>query len=430
LHKTNLSLPGPDNTLRQTLPNGITVLARENFASPAVVISGYLEAGSEDEPLEKAGLSAFTDEVMERGTHRRSFAQLYEEVESVGASFGLGSGVHLTSFGAKGLVEQLPLLLDILNDVLRNPAFPPEQIERARGEILSALREQEHSTRARANRAFHELAYPAEHPYHRRVSGTPETITNITRDAMRTFHERYFSPQGMVIAIVGAVKATEALKAVTEIMGDWSARRPARSPLPDVPALAAISRQTIAIPEKTQSDLVLGWPGPPRRSPDFLSCYLANTVLGVFGMMGRLGERVRSQNGLAYYVYSRVDGGTGPGPWQTNAGVNPANVAAAIEMILDEVQRLREELVPEEELNDSKAYLTGSLPLQLETNEGVAQALTNIERYGLGLDYLRRYREIIMNITAKEAQAAARRWLDPQHYALAIAGPPDDTQSQ
>jgi zinc protease len=150
---------------------------------------------------------------------------------------------------------------------------------------------------------------------------------------------------------------------------------------------------------------------------------VANTVLGVFGMYGRLGKSVRSTNGLAYYAYSKVDGGKGPGPWRVVAGVNPANVDRALELVLTELRTLREAPVPEEELNDSRSYLTGSLPLRLETNEGVAQALINIERYDLGMDYLQQYAEMIAGVTPDQVQAVAQRWIDPEHYALAIAEP-------
>ncbi len=138
------------------------------------------------------------------------------------------------------------------------------------------------------------------------------------------------------------------------------------------------------MPDKTQSDMVLGWQGMRRLDPDFDAARLANTVLGVFGMMGRLGENVREGQGMAYYAYSRLSGDREPGTWVAVAGVNPANVRSAQQAMLDEVKRLQDELVPEEELEDSKRYLTGSVPLQLETNDGVASLLADIEWHQLG----------------------------------------------
>ncbi len=424
------AFPGPDDTLRRTLPNGITVLARENFASPAVVVNGYVEVGAEDETPAQAGLASFTVDVMERGTHRRPFETLYEEVESVGATFGLSSGTHITTFGGKGLAEQLPFLLDVLNDVLLHPAFVPEQIERARAEILTDIRERAHDTRRMATRLFHELTYPESHPYHWSNVGYRESVTSLTRDDLQAFHERFFAPQGGVIIVVGAVKAEEAVRAVEEIFGEWEDSRPARAPLPEVPPLEKIQKEEVFIADKTQSDLQLGWPGPSRKAPDFYACYVANTILGIFGMMGRLGESVRTASGLAYYAYSRVTGGQKAGPWRAIAGVNPSNVDRAVDLILKEVTRLREEPVPAEELEDSQSFLTGRLPLQLETNEGVAHALIQIERYELGLDYLQRYAETIGAVTVADVQEAAQRWLDPAHYTLAVAGPQIEQEGQ
>jgi len=197
-----------------------------------------------------------------------------------------------------------------------------------------------------------------------------------------------------------------------------------RAPLPEVPRIVEIRERTVSIPGKTQSDIILGYPGPPRAAPDFLDAVVCNTVLGVFGLMGRLGEKVRDEQGLAYYSFSRVDGGPGPGPWRIVAGVNTANVERAVTGIRAEIRRMCEEPVDEEELEDNKAFITGSLPLRLETNEGVAQAIINMERYGLGLDYLQRYADLIGEITAERVQAVAQRWFDPDAYALAIAGPP------
>jgi zinc protease len=152
---------------------------------------------------------------------------------------------------------------------------------------------------------------------------------------------------------------------------------------------------------------------------------LCNTILGVFGLMGRLGEKVRDEQGLAYSSYSHLSGGPGPGPWRIVAGVNPANVNQAVESIRAEVRRMCEEPVGKDELSDSQAYLTGSMPLHLETNSGVAGTMLSMERYDLGLDYLQRYADTINEITPQRVQAAAQRWLDPDAYALAVAGPPE-----
>ena len=419
-----MSIPGPNDITRHELPNGIIVLARENHSSPSVVVSGYLRVGAYDERPEQAGLATFTADALMRGTTHRTFEQIYEQLESVGASVGVGGGTHTTGFGTKSLVEDLPLALDVLADVLRHPTFPRDEIGKLRGEILTDLEERAHDTRRLAGLTFHDLAYPKEHPYARSLIGYTETVNMLSRDDLAGFYGSGYGPQGMVIVVVGAVETSDALAQTEAAFGDWENHTYERAPLPDVPHIAEIRERTVIIPGKAQSDVVLGYPGPARAAPDFLDAVVCNTILGVFGLMGRLGEKVRDEQGLAYYSFSRVAGGPGPGPWCVIAGVNPANVEQAIVSIRAEIRRICEEPVDEKELDDNKAFITGSLPLRLETNEGVAQTILNMEHYGLGLDYLQRYAGLINEITAERVQAVAQRWLDPDAYALAIAGPP------
>jgi zinc protease len=419
-----MSIPGPESITRRELPNGIVVLVRENHASPAVVVRGYLHVGARDERPEQAGLASFAADALMRGTASRTFEQIYETLESVGASAGTNGSTHTTGFGSKSLAEDLPLALDILADVLRHPTFPPDEVEKLRGEILTDLEERAHDTRHMANLAFYELAYPQEHPYSRSTDGYTETVSGISRDDLAAFYVAGYGPQGMTVAVVGAAETTAALAQIEAAFGDWQAPTYGRDPLPDAPRIAEVRERFVPIPGKTQSDIVLGYPGPARTSPDFVEAVVCNSILGVFGLMGRLGEKVREEQGLAYYSYSRVDGGAGPGPWSVIAGVNPANVEQAVASIRAEVERICEEPVSVEELTDNKAFITGSLPLRLETNEGVARYILDMERYDLGLDYLQRYDALINAVTVEQVQTVAQRWLDPDAYALAVAGPP------
>jgi zinc protease len=281
-------------------------------------------------------------------------------------------------------------VLAVLAEELRSPAFPAQYVDRVRGLRLTALAERENDTRQMAGRAFRELMF-GDHPLGRDMLGTRDSITAIQRDMLAEFYESFFRPQGMVVTVVGAVPAEEAVRKIEAAFGDWNGLRPARAALPSVAPIVDVRKRHALMPDKTQCDMVLGWHGMRRLDPDFDSARLANTVLGVFGLMGRLGENVRERQGMAYYAYSRVSGDREPGTWVTVAGVNPANVSRARQAMLDEVKRLQDEPVPADELEDCKSYLTGSVPLQLETNDGVASLLADIEWHGLGLDYLERY---------------------------------------
>jgi len=417
------SLPSPETITRRELPNGIVVLACENLYSPAVVLGGTLWAGALAETPDQAGLASFTAGMLMRGTQDRTFAAINQTLESVGAQLGFQSGMHSISFGGKALAEDLDLLLEILADSLQRPCFPADEVERLRGQILTGLDRRAHDTRRMARLTFDALLYP-DHPYGRSVQGYKETVSALERASLVRTYETRYAPQGMVLAVVGAVAADAAVDRVATALGHWQA--PQATPDRTIPPRVRLSeprRQSVRVEGKTQSDIVLGWPGLARTDPEYLKAYLANTVLGVFGLMGRLGDTVRDEQGLAYYVHSWLEAGPGAGPWVTTAGVDPANVERAVDGILHEVRRLREEPVPGTELADSQSFLTGSMPLRLETNEGLAGMLLEIERYQLGLDYLQRYPRLVNAVTVQDVQEMAHTYLDPEVNALAIAGP-------
>lgn len=418
----NKTYPGPESIQRYVLENGITVLVYENFAADSVVIDGLVRAGALGEPVEKSGLASFTAEMLMRGTEKRSFDDIYEAIESIGADLDFSSGRHVTEFSTRSLAEDLDLMLDLLAESLRRPAFPSEQVDPVRGEIMAGLQIQSNDTRYQAGRAFREMLYP-DHPYGRSVDGTLETIATITAEDMAEFHGRYFGPEGMIVTIVGAVKHEDALEKVKAAFGDWQPAPDQLPPLPDVERPAETLRTHVEMPEKTQSDVMLGLPGPLRSAPDYLEASMVNTVLGVFGMMGRLGSNVREAQGLAYYAYSRLQGGLGPAPWFVSTGVAPDKVHQAVESILHEIDRIINEPIPEEELADSQAYRTGSLPVSLETNDGLATIISDIELYNLGLDYLQKLPDKINAMTPETVQAAARKYLSTEQIAVAVAGP-------
>jgi zinc protease len=418
------SVPGPGSIARHQFDNGIVALIRENHISPSVVVGGYLEVGAIDVSLEQAGLSSFTAASLMRGTEKRTFAEIYEDIESVGAEASLSSGGHTTSFSAKSLAEDLPLVLDVLAQAMQYPTFPAIEIERLRGQLLTSLEVRANDTRAMAGLAFRELAYANGHPYGRSVRGYPETVRALTRaDLVRFFQEGY-GARGMTLCVVGAVRAEDVLIQIEEVFGNWQGRTFSRSPLPSVSRPKGIVRKRVELPNKTQADMVMGLPGPARAEPDYIDAALTNYILGVFGMMGRLGSHLRDEQGLAYTIYSHLEGGLGPGPWTVVAGVDPVNLDRAIEGARAEIKVLRDARVDAVELADVQTYLTGSLPLSLETNEGVVGAILNIEQHQLGLDYLSRYPDLIHAVTPERIQIAARKWLDPDNLAIGIAGPP------
>lgn len=419
----NVSLPGPEDIHREVLPNGITVLSRANFNSPSAVVSGYFTSGSLFESDEKLGLADFTFDALMRGTEKRDMQGLYDALESAGAGFGYDSGTYTSGFGGRSLAEDLPLLLEILAETIQFPTFPSDQVERLRAQLLTGLAIRAQDTSDMADLIFNEMLFEG-HPYARPDDGWPETIQSITREDMQAFHKRTIGPRGMVISIVGAVDPQRAVEFVQRALGAWTnSAQEERPAIPDKPAPAQTVKRVHQIAGKTQNDLIIGTIGPRRKDAEFMAASLGNSVLGQFGMMGRIGDVVREKSGLAYYASSSLSAGTGPGSWEVSAGVNPLNVQKAADLIVSEMKRFVQKGVTAQELSDSQNNYIGRLPLSLESNGGVAGSLINIERFDLGLDYYRRYEGLVRGVTRAQVKAAAEKFIDPDKLAIAVAGP-------
>ena len=416
------SLPGPEDITRVELPNGITILTRSNFESPSVVINGYLPSGSLFDPPEKLGLSYFTALALMRGAGKRNFQEIFNSLETVGASLGFSASVHNTTFGGRSLAEDLPLMLGVLADCLRTPTFPPDQIERLRAQLLTGLALRAQDTADMASITF-DAAVFAGHPYGNPEDGYVETVQPITRADLVDFHKRRYGPRGAVIVVVGAVTADHVIEQIRKVLGDW--QNPEQTDPPALPAIAPLTqtiRKHVPLAGKSQNDLVLGTLGPKRCATDYLAASLGNSVLGQFGMMGRIGEVVREQAGLAYYASTSLNAWIESGSWEVSAGVNPANTQRAIDLIRSEIERFVREPVSAEELENSQANYIGRLPLSLESNAGVAGAILNLERFQLGLDYYLRYPERVQRVTVEAVLEAAQHYLDPDKLAIISAG--------
>jgi len=417
------SLPGADDITRIQLNNGITFLYRPNMNSMTASVGGYIQAGSIYDPLDKLGLADFTSSTLKRGTKTQSFQEIYDTLESIGASLGIGCGPHTAGFGGKSLAEDLPTLLKMLADVLMNPVFPKKDVERVRSQLLTGLDLRAQDTSSMAMLEFENLLYK-DHIYQYPGDGYIETIQAIQVKDLATFHNKYFGPKNMTMAIVGPFEPDYVISLAEENLGCWLNDGQAEPMnVPDMPSPKKTVQTHHVIEEKSQTDLVVGTIGPSRKWEGFFSALLGNSVLGQFGMMGRIGESVRNNAGLAYYAYSALSSSIGPGQWMVSAGVAPENLEKALDLIKTELKRIVEEPVSDEELRDVQSNYIGKLPLSLESNAGVISAMVKMEQHQLGLDYLRNYESMIRNITPQSILEAAREFLDPDRLVISSAGP-------
>lgn len=416
--------------VRTELPNGIIVLAQPRPGSAAVAVTISVEAGQAATRNERAGLAALTARMLNRGTEHRTFDELNEATEGLGAMLGVDSGRESIEVSFQSLAEDFDRLLALPGDVLRAPTFPDDELERVRQQTLTGLREQDDDTGSMAGKALRELLYPEGHPYRLRLSGEVETISGFTRGDLVAYHQASFGPAVTTIAVVGGIDDIErATESIQRVFGDWKADVPTPCDPPAVDPIDQSKRSTLIVPGKSHANIAIAYPTIDRHHPDYYALSMANLILGQLGLMGRLGASVRDRQGLAYHVSSSLGGGLVNSLWSAQAGVNPKDIDRAIDGILLELDRLRREPVTEQELADAKSYLTGSMPLGLESMGGVIGLLLSIEHNGLGLDYLDRYPGFINGLTREHLQQAAHDWIDQDRLAIGIAGPEETPES-
>jgi zinc protease len=409
--------------VRQSFENGAVVLVQQTATHPAVTLHVTLLAGSCYDPADCVGLAHFVSRVIDRGTVGRTADELGEALDGRGVTLNVHVTRHLFTLSCVCLSEDLEAVLDIVADVVTRPIFPPAEVETRRGEIVTAIRQDEDSPAAVAGDALMGLLYPAGHPYGRPPKGSVSGVEGITREHLVEFHRRRFFPEGLLVTIVGDVAPARAVDAAWQSFGGWHVP-PLPSLVPSSP-LRLAGRQQLVVPmmNKTQVDIAYGFAALTRHDADYLPLLLVNNVLGQYGLGGRLGDSIRERQGMAYYVFSSFEGNVAEGPLVVRAGVAPGDVERTVVSIDREVHAMDVDGVTDAELADAKRYLSGSLPRLLETNGGIASFLQTAELFALGLDYDLRLPRLLDAVTREQAHAAATRVLDADRAALAIAGP-------
>lgn len=418
------SLPCAENVLKTKLENGLTVLIRENEQSPSVTISGYLPCGSFLDPAEKTGLAGLAAMCLMSGTRRHHYSEISEMVEASGASLNFNVTPRKFSFSGRCLAEDLPMLLHLLLEVIDEPTFPPERVELMRRMLLTAFEVRRHEADDMASLTFNRALF-GDHPYGHEDGGTRETIQRVSCADLQNFQRHYCGPEGMRLCIVGGIERQKTLELVRSVFGNWGKLQEKlneASFFKTTPPPQLARRLHYEIPEKPEMSLISGTLGPKRSSPLYHSALLGNCILGEFGMMGRIGRVVRDENGLAYYAGSSLRSLKYGGSWLVSASVNAANLEQALNLIHTELRRFITTPVEAEELSDVKSYYIGSLPLSLESNAGMANAILTLESFDLDPDYFLGLTDRINAVTADSILEAARTFIDPEKMLTVTAG--------
>ena len=409
--------------VRHRFENGATVIAKPSHVTPAVAVSVSARAGSAADPPGFDGASHFLASVIDRGTESRSGDELAELLDSRGVSLTVSAMRHTFVVSCICLTEDFSTILALVADVIRNPSLPEADIATRRGEIVTAIRQDQDNPAMVAVEEQLAQLYPGGHPYGRRVKGTLETVGRIDRRILRGVHDARFTPAGLVVVAVGDVEPARVVEETGQVFGDWRGDPVVPIAVPSPPPVTGRRQSVYPMMNKSQADIAYGFNTIARRDPAYYAFSLMNNALGQYAMGGRLGDNIRERQGMAYYVFSAFEPNLGEGPLVIRAGVNPANVDRTIAAIDNEVRRMADRGLTAEELAASKRYLIGSMPRMLETNAGIAAFLLSCEQFGLGTDHDTRLPALLGAVTLDEANALARRFLVPERATVTIAGP-------
>jgi zinc protease len=358
--------------------------------------------------------------LLDEGTTTRSSRQLAEQIDFVGGSLAVQASEDYTTASARTLKKDIDLGFTLLADILQHPAFPKQEFERVRSQILGEISSDNDDPGHVAMKAFNQLVFQ-NHPYRWPVNGTEETLNKITLADVQSFYTKEYLPNQVILTIVGDVTAEQATTLVQTHFGSWKKGAvPSRS----VKKPTAIDKKTVQLIEKdlTQSTIVIGHPGISRTNPDFYAVTVMNHVLGAGGFSSRLMDSIRDKQGLAYGIMSHYDARVMPGSFWINLQTRTETTNQAISGVLIEMKAIREAPVSDQELADAKAFLMGSFPLRLDSTSKLAQVLAQVEFFGLGFDYFSQYPKWIERVTKEDVQRVAKQYLDPQHYALVVVG--------
>jgi zinc protease len=405
---------------REVLPGGMVLLHAERTGLPIVKVVLAIKAGSVAEPPGKAGLANLTADLLNEGTATRSSKDISDSIEFVGGSLNTSGGADYITVTLSVLKKDVALGFDLLSDIVLNPAFSEDEIKRRKAIIKSSIIQQEEEPGVVASKAFLKAVF-GDHPYGTPVEGTEKSLDNITRRDIVDFHKTYYVPNNGIMAVAGDIDRKELHALLDRFFSGWKRREVAAGLLPvfrkgEGPRVIKIQKDI------TQANVVLGHLGISREDPDYYAVSVMNYILGGGGFASRLMDNIRDSKGLSYDVHSFFSANKLGGFFEAGLQTKNTSANAAIGEILKEMQRIRTEPVSDKELNDAKAYLTGSFPLRIDSNSKIAGFLVAVEYYGLGLDYVDRYKTFIDAVTKDDVMRVAKKYLDPKNYVLVVVG--------
>ena len=403
----------------RALRNGMQVITVLHHEQPVVSIRMLVRAGSIQDPAGKIGVASLVGSLLDQGTTTKSAGQIADEIDFIGGALGVGSASDLTFANVIVMKDSFGVGMDMLADVVRNPAFAPAEIERQKQQMMSSLQVSREDPDYVASMLLERLVY-GFHPYGLPSSGTPETMAGITRADLQEYHRRYFVPNNMVLGIVGDVTNEEAFAAAERVFGAW--------PRADVPAVSVIeppapTRRIVIVdkPDAVQTEIRVGQLAIPRKHADYMAWDLAVKILGGEGA-NRLHRVLRSERGLTYGAQADTVARKQAGHVAAETDTRTETTGEALRLMVDEFAKLQRDRVGQAELFDAQAYLSGSFPLTIETPNDIAAQVLNVVFYELPVEEIGTFRERAQAVTPDAVQRVAREYIKPDRLAIVLVG--------
>lgn len=412
---------------RTVLPNGLTLLVIRQPHLPMVVLSALVDAGSRFDPTGKEGLASLVGSLLTEGTEKRSASEIHDVMDFLGAKLFAAAGDDYATLSLTVLKKDFEKGIDMFADVLLRPAFHDAEFVRKRDEALADIESENQNPGTIADRAFRKALFQ-NGPYRSAPVGWKDSVAKLTVADVKTFYAAMYRPDCTTLVASGDVTLEEMKALVERFLASWaqrpkkpsaaSERHPA-APAPDPatgPSIVRIDR------DLTQANLVWGHLGTTRDNPDWYAMQVMNYILGGGGFSSRMMASIRTDAGLAYSVYSYFVPGKIPGSFQVTLQTKSASTAEALDRLEKEVGRIRSEPVSDEELSAAKKYLTGSFPLRFDSNAEMVSFYSQIEYYGMGLDYPARYDSLINSVAKEDILRVAQKYLHPEQTILVVVG--------
>jgi len=404
-----------------TLPNGLQLVVVEMHKVPVVDVTLLVRAGSVRDPNDMPGLATFTAAMLDQGAGRRSAPDIADETAYLGAQLFTRASAEWASVSLHVPKRQLAPALDLMADVALRPTFPDSEVGRQRSQRLANILQLRDRPTAQAPIAFNAIVYGALHPYGWPSDGNEAAASALARDRVADFYSTYYRPNGARLLVVGDITLAEARRLLAARFGAWQRGQVPPLPSAEAPAPGPRTIYLVDKPGAAQSVFRIGHVGVRRDTPDWQALEVMNTILGG-SFTSRLNQNLRETHGYTYGASSAFVGRRLPGTFFAAASVQTAKTDSALVEFMRELRRMRDSIVPGPELAKAKSYITLGLPGSFETTSGTAAQFRDLIENDLPLDYYRTYITRINAVTQADVQRVARRYVQPDHFAIVIVG--------